>query len=35
MEWYWSEAGKDLKSEEQFDKETYVKKDGALQVGNE
>jgi octaheme c-type cytochrome (tetrathionate reductase family) len=28
MEWYWSDAGKDLKSEEQFDKETFVKKMG-------
>ncbi|MEI6208458.1 MAG: tetrathionate reductase family octaheme c-type cytochrome [Desulfuromonadales bacterium] len=33
MEWYWSEAGKDIKSEEQFDKETYVKKMGRFVWG--
>jgi octaheme c-type cytochrome (tetrathionate reductase family) len=33
MEWYWSDAGKDLKSEEQFDKETYVKKMGRFVWG--
>lgn len=33
MEWYWSDAGKDLKSEEQFDKETYVKKMGRFRWG--
>jgi octaheme c-type cytochrome (tetrathionate reductase family) len=33
MEWYWSDAGKELKSEEQFDKETYVKKMGRFKWG--
>jgi octaheme c-type cytochrome (tetrathionate reductase family) len=33
MEWYWSDAGKDLKSEEQFDKETYEKKFGRFRWG--
>jgi len=33
MEWYWSEAGKDIKPEEQFDKETYVKKMGRFVWG--
>lgn len=33
MEWYWSDAGKDLKSEEQFDKDTYVKKMGRFVWG--
>jgi len=33
MEWYWSDAGKNLKSEEQFDKETYEKKFGRFRWG--
>lgn len=34
MEWYWSDAGKDnIKSEDQFDKETYVKKMGRFRWG--
>ena len=33
MSWLWSEAGKDLKSEEQFDKETYEKKMGRFTWG--
>ena len=33
MEWYWSDAGKDLKMEEQFDKEVYVKKMGRFVWG--
>jgi hypothetical protein len=34
MEWYWSEAGKNnVKSEEQFDKETYLKKMGLFRWG--
>jgi octaheme c-type cytochrome (tetrathionate reductase family) len=33
MEWYWSDAGKDLKSEEQFDKDTYEKKFGRFRWG--
>jgi octaheme c-type cytochrome (tetrathionate reductase family) len=33
MEWYWSEAGKDIKAEEQYDKETYVKKMGRFVWG--
>ena len=32
-EWYWSEAGKDIKLAEQFDKETYVKKMGRFVWG--
>jgi octaheme c-type cytochrome (tetrathionate reductase family) len=30
MAWYWSDAGKDLKSEEQFDKETFEKRKGTF-----
>ncbi|HIJ96128.1 MAG TPA: tetrathionate reductase family octaheme c-type cytochrome [Desulfuromonadales bacterium] len=33
MEWYWSDAGKNLISEDQFDKETYVKKMGRFVWG--
>ncbi len=33
MEWYWSEAGKDIKTGEQFDKDTYVKKMGRFVWG--
>lgn len=30
MTWYWSDVGKDLKSEEQFDKETFEKRKGSF-----
>ena len=33
MAWYWSDAGKDLKSEDQFDKETFDKRKGSFTWG--
>jgi len=33
MSWKWSDVGKDLKAEDQFDKETFVKKKGSFTWG--
>lgn len=33
MSWKWSDVGKDLKSEDQFDKETFAKKKGSFKWG--
>ncbi|HXE97026.1 MAG TPA: tetrathionate reductase family octaheme c-type cytochrome [Dongiaceae bacterium] len=33
MSWKWSDVGKDIKAEEQFDKETFVKKKGSFTWG--
>ena len=33
MSWKWSDVGKDLKAEEQFDKETFAKKKGSFTWG--
>lgn len=35
MSWKWSDVGKDLKSEDQFDKETFMKKKGSFTWGQD
>lgn len=35
MSWKWSDVGKDLKSEDQFDKETFAKKKGSFTWGQD